>query len=245
MRCGHIAMRLGTGAAGGEGESANGSETMANLITIGRLVLLFAVVSLIYVGNAAVIALCMVLIVLVFASDGLDGWVARKRNSTSAFGAVFDIAGDRIVENVLWIVFADLDLIPVWIPLLVITRGFLVDGLRSLSYTSGKSAFGSDTMMRSALTRWLTAGRFMRGFFGWAKAAGFVFLTGLAGYERVGTGGTLLGAVYDQTWLVWIGWGLVGAAVILTAVRALPVFYDSIGMLRDLAKEDSEPEVQE
>ena len=39
----------------------------------------------------------------------LDGWVARKRGSASTFGAVFDILGDRIVENALWVIFADLD----------------------------------------------------------------------------------------------------------------------------------------
>ncbi len=76
---------------------------MASLITVGRLVLLFIVIWLIYEANVQVIFACMFLIVVVFASDGLDGWVARKRKSTSPFGAVFDIAGDRIAENVLWI----------------------------------------------------------------------------------------------------------------------------------------------
>src|ERR687898_1332669 len=113
---------------------------MANLITIGRLALLYFVIWLLYVGNVQIITLCMVLIIVVFASDGLDGWVARKRQSTSQFGAVFDIAGDRIVENALWIIFAELQLIPVWIPLLVMTRGFVVDGLRSISYAEGMTA---------------------------------------------------------------------------------------------------------
>ena len=104
---------------------------MANLITIARLVLLFVTVGMIYWGNAAVILMAMPLVAIVFAGDGLDGYVARRRNSTSQFGAVFDIAGDRIVENVLWVIFAELQLIPVWIPLLVLTRGFVVDGIRS------------------------------------------------------------------------------------------------------------------
>ncbi|MEJ7837621.1 MAG: CDP-alcohol phosphatidyltransferase family protein, partial [Thermomicrobiales bacterium] len=169
---------------------------MANLITVGRLVLLFIVIWLIYEANVQVIFACMFLIVVVFASDGLDGWVARKRKSTSPFGAVFDIAGDRIAENVLWIIFADLNKLPIWVPLLVITRGFLVDGVRSLSYSEGMSAFGSSNMMRSPLTSWLTAGRFMRGLFGVSKAAGFVFLTGLIGYENRDSTGTVLGGLY-------------------------------------------------
>jgi CDP-diacylglycerol--glycerol-3-phosphate 3-phosphatidyltransferase len=207
---------------------------MANLITVGRLILLFIVIWMIYVGSVQVIEACMVLLIVVFASDGLDGWVARKRGSTSAFGAVFDIAGDRVVENALWIVFAHLDLIPVWIPLLVMTRGFMVDGLRSLSLMQGMTPFGENNMMRSALTEWLTAGRFMRGFFGWAKSAGFVFLAGLVAWEQKDTSDTFIGSLYGSEGFRWFGWGLVWAAVALTVIRAIPVFIDSIGFLKDM-----------
>lgn len=206
---------------------------MANLITVARLVLLFFVIWLIYIGNVQVVTGCMVFIALVFASDGLDGWMARKRNSASSFGAVFDILGDRIVENALWVIFADLDLVPVWVPLLVLTRGFIVDGLRSLSYSGGMTPFGENNMMRSALTQWLTAGRFMRGFFGWAKASGFVFLTGLAGHERLNTDDTVLGELYSQGWYVWFGWALVWSAVVLTVVRGIPVMIDAVGYFKD------------
>ncbi len=207
---------------------------MANLITVARLILLFVVIWLIYVGSVQVIEACMVLIIVVFASDGLDGWVARKRGSTSPFGAVFDIAGDRVAENALWIIFADLDLIPVWIPLMVMTRGFLVDGLRSLSLMQGMTPFGERNMMRSPLTEWLTAGRFMRGFYGWAKSAGFVFLTGLVAWETLDTTDTIIGSLYSIDALRWLGWTLVWSAVALTVIRAIPVFVDSMAMIRDL-----------
>ena len=210
---------------------------MANLITVARLILLFAVIWLIYVGSVQVVTACMVLLIVVFASDGLDGWVARKRGSASTFGAVFDILGDRIVENALWVIFADLDLIPIWIPLLVLTRGFVVDGLRSISLAEGKTPFGKNNMMKSPITEWLTAGRFMRGFFGYAKAAGFVFLTGLAGAERLDTSDTTLGWLYDQDWYTWIGWGFVWAAVALTVIRAIPVIIDTM----DYITNDADP----
>jgi CDP-diacylglycerol--glycerol-3-phosphate 3-phosphatidyltransferase len=211
---------------------------MANLITIGRLILLFIVIWMIYVGGVSVIQACMLLTIIVFASDGLDGWVARKRGSTSSFGAVFDIAGDRIVENALWVIFADLELIPVWIPLMVITRGFLVDGLRSLSYGEGMTPFGEKNMMRSPLTQWLTAGRFMRGLFGWAKSAGFVFLTGLIAWNTMDTDDSFVGSLYSITAFRWFGWSLVWLAVALTVIRAIPVFVDSVGYIRDLEERE-------
>jgi CDP-diacylglycerol--glycerol-3-phosphate 3-phosphatidyltransferase len=215
-----------------------GSSQMANAITIGRLVLLFVVIWLIYHGSVPVITACMVLLVVVFAGDGLDGWVARKQGTTSTFGAVFDIAGDRIVENALWIIFADLGLIPIWVPLLVISRGFIVDGLRSLSFADGMTAFGEKNMMRSPITRWLTAGRFMRALFGYMKALGFVFLTGLVAWEYKDTSGTFIGSVYSQEWARWFGWFLVIGAVVLTIVRGLPVIWDSIPLMQELDRRE-------
>jgi len=206
---------------------------MANLLTIGRLVLLFVTIFLIYVGNVSVIGACMPLVAVIFISDGLDGWVARKRGSTSTFGAVFDIAGDRIVENALWVVFADLDLIPVWVPLLVLTRGIIVDSLRSLSYAEGMTAFGERNMMRSTLSTWLTAGRFMRGLFGWAKAIGFVFLTGLEGNRHSDASGSWVGALYGQEWFNFAAWSLVWIAVTLTIVRGVPVIIDAMAFIAD------------
>ena len=169
---------------------------VANLITVARLLLLFVAIALIYWGSAGAILFAVLLIAIVFAGDGLDGYVARRRKSTSQFGAVFDIAGDRIVENALWVIFAELQLIPVWIPLLVLTRSFVVDGLRSISYAEGMTAFGERNMMRSQLTEWLTAGRFMRTLYGYAKAFGFLFLTGL---EAFGTGWLLIHCFIRRT----------------------------------------------
>jgi CDP-diacylglycerol--glycerol-3-phosphate 3-phosphatidyltransferase len=79
---------------------------MANLITIARLILLFVVIAMIHFRPVDLALPSMILLGVVFAGDGIDGWVARRRGSTSPFGAVFDIAGDRIVETVLWVYFA-------------------------------------------------------------------------------------------------------------------------------------------
>jgi CDP-diacylglycerol--glycerol-3-phosphate 3-phosphatidyltransferase len=217
---------------------------MANLITIGRLVMLFVIIALIYFGNVTVITLCMPAIAAVIALDGLDGWVARRRKSTSQFGAVFDIAGDRIVENSLWVVFANLHLIPVWIPLMVLTRSFIVDGLRSMSYAEGMTAFGEKNMMRSDFTRWLTAGRFMRTVYGYAKALGFVFLTGLEGYRHHDAAGTFLGSLYGNDLYRFAGWVCVWGAVALTIIRGLPVIYDGLSTWNAPPRSSSPASVQ-
>ena len=57
--------------------------------------------------------------------------LARRPQEREAPLHIFDIAGDRVVENAYWIVFSNLALVPVAFPLIVMTRGFAVDSLRS------------------------------------------------------------------------------------------------------------------
>ena len=80
---------------------------MANFITILRIILAIITVSLLFVQTVPVYILAFVLTVLVIWMDGLDGYVARKFNESSRFGAVLDILGDRIVENIYWITSAE------------------------------------------------------------------------------------------------------------------------------------------
>lgn len=199
---------------------------MANLITLGRLVLLFTTIGLLYTGSPVLVGIAVLLTAIVFVADGLDGWVARRRGRTSQFGAVIDIAGDRVVENAYWIVFAHLQLVPVAFPLIVMTRGFAVDSLRSLAYSEGKTPFGDRTMMRSTITRWLTASRFMRGLYGGAKAAAFCFLVGLLASTLPGE--SPLGRFFQQPMVIWFGWFTVYTTIVLTIVRGLPVIIDTL-----------------
>jgi CDP-diacylglycerol--glycerol-3-phosphate 3-phosphatidyltransferase len=216
---------------------------MANLITIGRLLLLFMTIALIYTRFYPAVVLSIFLIAVVFVSDGLDGFVARRRGSASHFGAVLDIAGDRVVENALWIVFAQLGLIGVWAPLVVMTRGFLVDALRSVSYyATGKSAFGANTMMRTPATHFLAASRFMRALYGVAKAVGFVFLTGLFGAELAAAAGTWLAALYSSDLLRAVGWITVYTALALTIIRGLPVLVDVLYYVRRSGNSPDRPQ---
>ncbi|MDP9375634.1 MAG: CDP-alcohol phosphatidyltransferase family protein [Chloroflexota bacterium] len=200
---------------------------MANLITLGRLILFFGTVGLLYTRSLPLVVLALFLGIVVIASDALDGWVARRRRSASDFGSVVDIAGDRVVEQCYWIVFAHLGLIGVWAPLLVVTRGIVVDTLRGLAFREGRTAFGEKTMARSPLTEWLTASRTMRALYGIAKAAAFVFLTGLFAARLPEARGTLVETAFGSGPLFWLGWAFVALSLALTVVRGLPVIFDS------------------
>lgn len=147
---------------------------MANLVTLSRLLLLMIVVWLFYRPPTPWQLASVFLIILIFVSDFLDGYIARKRGETSLFGALFDIAGDRIVELTLWIVAADNGLVSIWVPLVFIMRGVIVDAIRSSNAVAhGVAPFA---LMRSPLGRFIVASGFMRALYAAIKATAFAGL---------------------------------------------------------------------
>ncbi|WP_446831045.1 CDP-alcohol phosphatidyltransferase family protein [Candidatus Foliamicus sp.] len=200
---------------------------MANLITLSRLLLLLVVVVIAYRPASIVQLWIWPLLSLVFISDGLDGWIARRRGEESLFGALFDIAVDRIVELTLWIVLADLDLVPIWIPVVFVVRGGLVDAIRA----SGVQADRRNplSLLNSPVARWLVGGRFMRGFYGSVKGMAFVGLflidplpLGIAAISPEWA----LAWVPLQLWFEGLAMGLAFLSVALCLLRGLPVILE-------------------
>ena len=143
---------------------------MANLITLARFLLLFVLVGMVAAAPPVWQLADAPLLLVIIALDGIDGYVARRRGEASVFGSIFDIVVDRVVENVLWVVLAYVNLVPLWVTLLVVTRGVIVDSVRYQAVSQGETVFG---MMRSRWGRFLVSSRFMRAFYGTTKAVTF------------------------------------------------------------------------
>lgn len=71
-------------------------------------------------------------------SDFIDGYIARSRNIVTDFGKVADAIADKILVNGLLIILAYDRLIPVLIPVVIITRDIIVDSCKMLSGSKGK-----------------------------------------------------------------------------------------------------------
>ena len=148
--------------------------SLANLITLSRLpLLLLLLLGLFYVPSWQWQLVFLGLLIVLFLMDWFDGYVARMRNEVTELGSVLDIALDRAVENILWITFMHLGMVPLWVPVVFLVRSFVVDGVRGAALTRGKSGFG---MMHSVWGRFLVASRFMRALYGLAKCITFCFL---------------------------------------------------------------------
>ncbi len=149
---------------------------MANLLTILRMILAVIAIEFIFSGNPALVISSIFLTLFVIVLDGLDGVVARALNEQSKLGSVFDILGDRVVENIYWIAFAIVGWVAPWVPMVVVTRGILTDGIRSIALSKGYTAFGESTMMKNKFCHFLTASRFSRAVYGIAKTLVFLML---------------------------------------------------------------------
>jgi CDP-diacylglycerol--glycerol-3-phosphate 3-phosphatidyltransferase len=203
-------------------ERAAYNDDMANLVTLSRLVLLLPVAWLAYQPPSIWQLLSFFLVILIFITDSLDGYIARKRNEATVFGALFDIAGDRIVELTLWIVAADIDLVPIWVPLIFVIRGVVVDTIRASQSVSRRVA--PFAMMVSTLGKFLVASKFMRGLYAVIKACAFCGLVSLRSFPVV------LPQVWSLAGGLWTGltYFFVYFALILCIARGLPVIVEFV-----------------
>ncbi len=193
----------------------------ANAITVYRLILTFIVLA-IFGTNTYISIACIVTILIIFIMDSVDGIVARKKNQTSTFGAVFDIVADRIVENVLWIYFAyKIEFIPLWMPIVVVTRGLLTDGVRSIALTEGKAPFD---MMTIPWARALTSSRISRSVYGVAKTVMFLLLPTVYVLKYTDAFPNIPIIVTDSFMLVSLI--LAYITVVMCLIRGIPVLID-------------------
>ena len=204
---------------------------MANLLTILRMILAVIAIEFLFTGRPDLAISAVFITLFVIVLDGLDGIVARALNEQSKFGSVFDILGDRVVENLYWIAFAVLGWVGVWVPMVVVARGILTDGLRSIALSQGYTAFGSDTMMKNKFCHFLTASRFSRAVYGVAKTLVFLmliiaYIPNLEYYDAMKVDSFLLFADYQPS-LVLIANILVYITVGMCIIRGLPVLFES------------------
>jgi phosphatidylglycerophosphate synthase len=192
---------------------------LANWITVSRFPLLLLIVLILYFGSPVVRLAGVGLLFFGLMLDTVDGMVARKTGQTSLFGSVLDIAADRTYELVLWVCFADLGMIPVAIPLIIIARTTLTDAFRSIGVGQGTAPFAQH---RTALGRFLVGSTVMRTGYAVTKVVTFCGLAlaqAFAGFPRFSGAVEPMMSVLRVT--AWV-------AVIFCVFRGLPVIISSL-----------------
>jgi CDP-diacylglycerol--glycerol-3-phosphate 3-phosphatidyltransferase len=94
--------------------------------------------------------LASVLFVLASITDGLDGYLARKRGQITTIGMLLDPIADKIMVTSALVALVAYGnplhppVIKVWIAVVIIGREFLVSGLRSIASSEGFTIQASD-----------------------------------------------------------------------------------------------------
>lgn len=95
-----------------------------------------------YLINGEILNLKYIIAGIIFliasVTDFIDGYLARSRNMVTDFGKVADAIADKILVNGLLIILAYDRLIPVLIPVVIITRDIIVDSCKMISGNKGK-----------------------------------------------------------------------------------------------------------
>jgi len=115
--------------------------TLPTLLTWARIVAIPLIVGVFYLPWEAPARnlTATVLFVLFALTDWLDGWLARKLNQTSAFGAFLDPVADKFLVCASLLVLVKLDRVDVLVALVIIGREIAISSLREWMAQIGAS----------------------------------------------------------------------------------------------------------
>tara|TARA_Y100000814_G_scaffold16306_1_gene11636 strand:+ start:38 stop:628 length:591 start_codon:yes stop_codon:yes gene_type:complete len=130
-----------------------------NQLTIGRLFLTALFVAVMSIPDQLLksvhlldyrITIATLFFLIASLTDFLDGYIARKLNLVTDFGKLMDPLVDKILTSAVFIILSKEEMIPAWITITIISREFLVTGLRLLASNQGK------VLSADSLGKWKT-----------------------------------------------------------------------------------------
>lgn len=111
----------------------------ANTITFARILLVpvFVVLLFMHIPHGDVLAIAVFSVAA--ATDKLDGYLARSRNSITVLGQFLDPLADKLLISAALISLVALDRLPAWVAMVIIAREMAVSGLRIAAIAQGVS----------------------------------------------------------------------------------------------------------
>ena len=186
-----------------------------NWITLGRIVFSFAVAFMFEVKSLTINIIALLSIFFIIFLDFLDGYIARKYNMSTEFGAMFDITGDRIVEVIFWTYFAYRHLISFWFPAIILSRGIFTDAIRQQAMKKGIKPYD---MFKGGILRFILRSPWMRTGYAVLKVVTFSLL----GFVMILRNNNI-SFPYTQT-IHQVAYFFAILTVIVCIIRGIPVF---------------------
>jgi len=108
-----------------------------NILSLARLLSTVPLIYLILLDNHAAYLAATVLFVAGSVTDTFDGRIARKYQVVSRLGIFLDLTADKVFVSAVLIALVEVHTVPAWIAIVIVSREFLVSGLRSLAASDG------------------------------------------------------------------------------------------------------------
>lgn len=111
---------------------------LPNILSMSRLIATVIVFILVLVNQSWAFLVATVIFFFASITDALDGYLARRFKTVSSLGVFLDLTADKVFVTAILIAMVQIGLVPAWIVATIITREFLVMGLRSMASARGR-----------------------------------------------------------------------------------------------------------
>ena len=111
-----------------------------NLLTFSRIPIMFGILIFLYAPFSGASTVALVLFAIGAITDWADGYFARKLGLISDFGKLMDALTDKVFIVGIFIILLVQGVLPTWtlpLLLLILSREFLITGLRLVAASSG------------------------------------------------------------------------------------------------------------
>ena len=126
---------------------------LPNRITLFRIVLVMFFIPALLADTMMWSYVALLVFSIASISDFFDGYIARKYNVISNFGKVMDPLADKILVTAALMCFVQLKIVPVWMVIIIISREFLISGMRILAAQEGKIIVASNWGKAKTITQ--------------------------------------------------------------------------------------------
>lgn len=119
---------------------------LPNKLSFSRLLCMPLFLVFTYTDTVWTRALALAIFVGAGVTDLYDGYLARKYNLITPLGTFLDPLADKLIVTAALIAFVELEElhVPAWMVVLIVSREFILTGLRALAATKGKIVAADD-----------------------------------------------------------------------------------------------------